>query len=146
MSFSGGRLHVAEPPAQFLVLPPLVVDCSTLAGLVFFEPWHALALEGLRGTRLHAPTLLPCEIASVAAKTHRAGRADIAGDGLAHFRAMDLTLHPVDPVDVMELALRYQLSTYDAAYLWLAAALKAPLATFDDKLATAAKVHLTALP
>ena len=27
------QLFVAEPPSHNLVLPPLVVDCSTLAGL-----------------------------------------------------------------------------------------------------------------
>ncbi len=42
--------------------------------------------------------------------------------------------------------MRYQLSAYDAAYLWLAAELKAPLATFDAKLAAAAQAHLGALP
>jgi predicted nucleic acid-binding protein len=40
------------------------------------------------------------------------------------------------------LATRYQLSGYDAAYLWLAGALAAPLATFDAKLAKAANAYL----
>jgi predicted nucleic acid-binding protein len=42
--------------------------------------------------------------------------------------------------------MRYKLSGYDAAYLWLAAELKAPLATFDKKLAAAAQAHLSSLP
>jgi predicted nucleic acid-binding protein len=146
VSAAGNTLFVAEPPAHYQIQPPLVVDCSTLAGLIFHEPWHALALDGLRGRALHAPALLPFEIASVAAKKHRAGRADIATDGLLQFVAMAIALHPVDPAAALALALRYSLSTYDAAYLWLAAELKAPLATFDDKLAAAAQVHLAALP
>jgi predicted nucleic acid-binding protein len=146
VSATGHTLFVAEPPAQYLIQPPLVVDCSTLAGLIFHEPWHALALDGLRGRALHAPTLLPFEIASVAAKKHRAGRSDIATEGLLQFVAMAIALHPVDPEGVLALALRYSLSTYDAAYLWLAAELKAPLTTFDEKLAAAAQVHLAALP
>jgi len=61
-----------------------------------------------------------------------------------------------DPVDHMDrrevqlvvtqaLAERYALSGYDAAYLWLAAALKAPLATFDRRLGEAARRHLATL-
>jgi len=40
------------------------------------------------------------------------------------------------------LAMRYELSAYDAAYLWLAGVLGAPLATFDRKLGQAAGRHL----
>ena len=40
------------------------------------------------------------------------------------------------------LAQRYGLSAYDAAYLWVAGSLKAPLATFDAKLAEAAQLYL----
>lgn len=35
------------------------------------------------------------------------------------------------------LAMRFRLSAYDAAYLWLPGALQAPLATFDAKLEAA---------
>ncbi len=140
------RLFVAEPPPHYRVLPPLVVDCSTLAGLVFQEEWQAQAAERIQGKALHAPSLLPFEMASVAAKKQKAGRADIAADGLRMFSQMDVELHPVEPAVVLDLATRYRLSTYDAAYLWLSAELKAPLATFDEKLATAAQAHLASLP
>jgi predicted nucleic acid-binding protein len=59
---------------------------------------------------------------------------------------MDIKLHAVKPQEVLALAIRYQLSAYDASYLWLAAELKCPLATFDEKLATAAQAHLSSLP
>ena len=61
-------------------------------------------------------------------------------------RSMDITLHRVEPQQALTLARRYQLSAYDAAYLWLAAELKAPLATFDDKLAAAAQTRWASLP
>jgi predicted nucleic acid-binding protein len=44
------------------------------------------------------------------------------------------------------LAMRYRLSAYDAAYLWLAGSLQAPLATFDAKLAGAARDYLAGTP
>ena len=52
----------------------------------------------------------------------------------------------MDVQAVAALALQYNLSAYDASYLWLAAELQCPLATFDDKLAKAAQAHLSTLP
>ena len=39
---------------------------------------------------------------------------------------------------MLALALVWGLSAYDASYLWLAAALKVPLVTFDRQLAAVA--------
>ena len=138
-------LHVAEPPAHYLVLPPLVVDCSVLAGLLFQEEWERQAGDAIEARTLHAPHLLATEITSVALKKHRHGMSDIARDGLAAFAQLDIALHEVQPEQVLDLAVRYQLSAYDAAYLWLAAELKAPLATFDARLGAAAQTHLASL-
>ena len=50
----------------------------------------------------------------------------------------------VDAGEVLALALVWGLSAYDASYLWLAAALKVPLVTFDRQLAAvAAKMGLS---
>ncbi len=138
-------LYVAEPPAQYLARPPVVVDCSALAGLLFHEEWEALAAEKIHGRTLHAPFLLQIEIASVALKKHRKGFSDIVTDALAQYADLDINLHRVEPQDALALALRYKLSAYDATYLWLAAELKAPLATFDEKLGRAAQLHLASL-
>ena len=146
MTAQARTLFVAEPSPQYLVWPPLVVDCSTLAGLLFHESWQQQAFDRIHDKTLHAPYLLQIEIASVAAKKHKLGRPEVAIDGLLQFAAMQVELHEVDPVAVLGLALRYKLSAYDAAYLWLAAELKTPLATFDEKLATAAQAHLSSLP
>ena len=139
-------LYLAEPPAHYLARAPMVVDCSALAGLLFQETWRDLAAEKIHGRSLHAPFLLQTEIASVALKKHRKGFVELAADALAQYAEMDIDLHRVEPQHALALALRYQLSAYDAAYLWLAAELKAPLATFDEQLAAAAQMHLASLP
>ena len=145
MSSRPRELHVAELPAAYLQRRPLVVDCSAISGLLFQEHWQAQAAQKITDRALHAPYLLQAELANVAVKKHKQGLAQIADDGLAQFQVMDIDLHPVKVQEVIALALRYQLSAYDASYLWLAAELKAPLATFDEKLATAAKAHLASL-
>lgn len=136
-------LILAEPPASYRVRPPLVVDCSVLGALLFEEPMRDEALRHLVGKSLHAPTLLDHEIASVAAKKQRQHwPADSIAMALADYAQQDIRLHRADIAAQVALAGRYGLSAYDAAYLWLAAELKAPLATFDIKLGRAAQQHL----
>jgi predicted nucleic acid-binding protein len=143
---SARALYIAEPPAAYLARPPLVVDCSLISGLVFNEHWQVLASERIVNRALHAPFLLQAEMASVAVKKSRQAQQQIAQEGMVLFQSMDISLHPLRALEVVALALRYQLSGYDAAYLWLAAELNAPLATFDEKLAAAAQTHLASLP
>lgn len=137
-------LHVAEPPAQYRLRAPLVIDCSALAGIVFREAWQDQARQRIEGCSLHAPHLLEAELCSVAVKKLRRGEAH-AADGLAAASEMAIDLYRIEPQAVAALAIQYRLSAYDASYLWLAAELKAPLATFDEKLAAAARTHLAGL-
>ena len=145
MSAEPRQLYVAEPPAKYLVRLPIVVDCSVIAGLIFQEHWQAEAQARIADRSLHAPHLLDSEIAHVALKKHRSGATELVAAGLAEYSDMIIMTHPVNATDSFDLAIRYNLSGYDAAYLWLAAKLKAPLATFDQKLGEAAKVHLSML-
>lgn len=146
ISTAADRLFVAEPPPSYLHIPPVVVDCSALAGILFQEHWADVAAQQLLAKRLHAPHLLPVELASVALKKHKQGFSAIAADGLAQLANLDLTLHPINAEAVLSLAVQYQLTAYDAAYLWLAAELTCPLVTFDQQLAQAAQIHLGGLP
>ena len=146
MTPTARALYIAEPPAAYLARPPLVVDCSLISGLVFNEHWQVLASERIVNRALHAPFLLQAEMASVAVKKSRQAQQQIAQEGMVLFQSMDISLHPLRALEVVALALRYQLFGYDAAYLWLAAELNAPLATFDEKLAAAAQTHLASLP
>lgn len=139
------RLYLAEPRALWLQRSPVVADCSALAALIFEESAADEAAALLIGRALHAPTLLPYELASVASKKQRAGASqDWVDAALQAYAEQRIDLHPVPPDAAARLAARYALSAYDAAYLWLAAELKAPLATFDRKLAEAAQRHLAA--
>ncbi len=141
------RLFVAEPPATYLVRPPVVVDSSAICAVLFDEPTRDAAAQLMSGKTLYAPSLLDHEIVSVALEKRRSGWT---GESLAlafqDYDAYQIELRPTDLVTQYDLATRYQLSAYDAAYLWLAAELKAPLATFDEKLAAAAQRHLSTLP
>ena len=140
------QLLVAEPPAVWQVRPPMVVDCSALAAWLFQEPEMDLASTMLSGKTLHAPNLLPYEIANVARKKVQAGaNAEHVRVLLDDFAAHQINWHAAPPQAVLALANRWSLSAYDAAYLWLAAELKAPLATFDRQLALATRQHLNTL-
>lgn len=138
-------VFVAEPPVAYLVRPPLVVDCSLLAAALFDEPERDAAVGRMTGCELFAPWLLDFEIASVALKKAREGLHEVVACGLADFTTLTLERRAIDIEAQLALALRYNISTYDAAYLWLAAELKAPLATLDRRLGEAAQCHLQSL-
>ncbi|MBK6865352.1 MAG: type II toxin-antitoxin system VapC family toxin [Ideonella sp.] len=136
-------LYVAEPPAVWAQRPPVVADCSVVAALVFAEPSCDEAAGMLSHKAVHAPALLPFEVANVARTKLRAGaQPEQVANAVRDFAEQRIALHPVPPEAMLQLALDYELSAYDAAYLWLAAEMKAPLATFDRKLAQAARGHL----
>ena len=139
---NSGTQRVSEATPGFLHRPPLVVDCSALAGIVFQDDWQFEALQRLAGRSLHAPYLFEIEFASVALKKHRQGHHALANAALEKLGDFQVTLHPVRIGEVSQLAQRYQLSVYDACYLWLAAELNTELATWDKKLADAALEHL----
>ena len=141
-SLEGPReLIIAEPAGRYATRPPLVADCSVLASVLFDEPDRDTAAAALRGHELYAPDLVDHELVSVAVKKSRLGLEEVAMQGLADLKRLQLTRCAVDVEAQRQLALRQGLTAYDAAYLWLAAELGAPLATFDAKLGAAAQRH-----
>jgi predicted nucleic acid-binding protein len=135
---------VAEPPAAYARRPRIVADATVLAAAVFAEGEWPQAVALLQGRALAAPHLVDYEMTNVALKKLRRGR--LAGDTVAAsldaYSGLAIERHAVDPPAVLALAHRYDLTAYDAAYLWLAERLEAPLATFDAALARAAQDHL----
>lgn len=98
----------------------------------------------MRGRALHAPQLVDYELANAALNKLRRKQAtaETAAAALAAFSALDIERGQTSLDGVFKLAAQWGLTAYDAAYLWLAAELKAPLATFDSRLGAAAKAHL----
>lgn len=140
-------LIIAEPPAKHQNRPLLVVDASVLTAAVFAENNRDQALQWMRGRALHAPQLVDYELANAALNKLRRKQAttETAAAALAAFSALDIERRQTSLDGVFKLAAHWGLTAYDAAYLWLAAELKAPLATFDSRLGAAAKAHLGSL-
>ena len=119
----------------------LVVDASAFAAFVFQEPEGGAIATRLNGASLFAPTLLKFELASVARKKMRAQPARASRILMALATALEerwgIVWCDVDPTEAVLVAHATGLTTYDAAYLWLAGSLGADLVTLDARLATA---------
>ena len=122
-------------------MPDKVVDASVIAALAFLESRAEEARDLLGNATLFAPEILPYELASVALKKTRdlpSRRFDIA-TRLRDALSLEVELVPVAPHELLELALKTNLTVYDAAYLQIARRLGCPLVTFDAKLARHAR-------
>ena len=135
-------LIVAEPGGAYTRRPPLVADCSVIAALVFNETEREQARSTLAGHDIHVPNLIDYEIANVAVKKARHGFEELASQALNLYADFRLTRYEVEVNEQWQVAMKHDLSAYDAAYLWLAGALGVPLATFDQKLGEAAQTSL----
>lgn len=122
----------------------VVVDANLLVALVTRDARRAqvtaqfLAWDAAQES-LHAPALMPYEIANALARLVAAGLVADADIDLAWRAVSDvpITLHPlIDGPAAVRLAMRLgRRSAYDAAYVALASALGAELWTLDGALA-----------
>lgn len=94
--------------------------------------------------RMIAPHLLVYEVVNgiATAARHKRIAPDRAMVALSNLMALGVELREVEPFRVLEAALRYNLTAYDAAYLTLAEAEKCDLWTGDRALYQAMKGEL----
>jgi len=123
----------------------VVVDASVVLVLVSGDSRREAAQRAMRewvtrGERVHAPSLMPYEVASGMTRLIHAGAlpADRAESLWRLVDALPIVYHPLaGGAGVTDLALRLRRrSAYDAAYLALAQSLGAELWAFDGPLAT----------
>jgi len=119
--------------------PVSVIDASALAALLFGEPEAEEVARRIEGTVLIAPRLLPFEIASVTLKKLRKHPAQREKIMAAHNLLDRMTIELIDvPLEqVVLLAEQKGLTTYDAAYVWLARSCGAGLETLDREVGKA---------
>ncbi|OGS80276.1 MAG: twitching motility protein PilT [Gallionellales bacterium GWA2_55_18] len=102
-------------------------------------------LDAMKKTSAHVPATWGLEVANVIAKAEAKGFVTEARSGafLEMLEGVDIEVdtatfaHALS--DILQLARRYKLPSYDASYLELALRLGMPLATFDKDLQKAAK-------
>lgn len=117
-----------------------VVDASALGAVLYMEAAADRVGAELRNAVLVAPHLLGYEAASICQKKIRAA-PDRQAAILAQFAAwthLEIDLVEVDYEGLLPLVEQFNLSAYDASYLWLARELDAELVTLDRQLARAA--------
>ena len=129
-----------------------VVDASVAIAWLFEDevtPETEAVLDRLSDQEAHAPGLWELEVANVVLSAERRGRiSEIASAQIMErVRDLPIRINPDNPRlhHLLEVARRYGLTSYDAAYLTLALQLNLPLATLDRDLAVAAGLADVAL-
>lgn len=113
-----------------------VVDASAIAALLFGEPEASAIAARIEGAHLFAPQLLAFEIANVCwvkCRRHPDKQQALRRQYLSLDR-LGIEAVAVDHSAVVDLALREDLTAYDASYLWTTRQLNAELVTLDKAL------------
>ena len=118
-----------------------VVDASALGAMVFGEPEAQKIADKLSGGLLIGPALLPFELASICLKKMKAhpAKKNLIMKAFEASEQLAIEYIDVDHPQVIALAEEAGLTTYDAAYLWLAQKTGGRLVTLDAKLRKAAE-------
>ena len=118
-----------------------VADASALAAIAFRESRADELAKVLDGATLHAPAILAFELTNTAWKKTRRqpDSLEAVAIQLPSILTLPIDIVPADPVEMLHLASATSLTPYDAAYLWVAHRLAAPLVTLDRRLETVAR-------
>ncbi|MEB3304751.1 MAG: type II toxin-antitoxin system VapC family toxin [Cyanobacteriota bacterium] len=124
---------------------PFVLDNSVLCGWFLANqatPYSDGVARQLSESDAHAPWLLQLEFTNVLRTACRRGSLTVmaAREIVDQVALLPIRIDPTPPppAALLSLALRFQLTTYDAAYLELALRRQLPIATRDAELAEAA--------
>ncbi len=127
----------------------MIVDASVVLSAFFPDEkqQHAQALmrdHVIGRLQLAAPSLLLYEVTNAVLQARRRGRiGDEQAEGiLSSIEGLDIALEPVTWQQMLPLALRFDRSAYDAAYLALAEATRQPLITGDSRMYNAVRERL----
>lgn len=125
---------------------PFVLDNSVVAGWFLEDqatPYTDTIAQRLEEDRAVVPALWQLELANVLRTACRRKRltAEQAQQVIEHICGLPIDVETATPrpSELLALALRYDLSSYDAAYLELALRMQIPIATKDGPLRTAAE-------
>jgi predicted nucleic acid-binding protein len=128
-----------------------VLDAS-LAAAWFLPDEASEAADRLLGDVLSnspvVPSLFRHELRNLLLYAERRGRlaASDVDEALMKLATLPIAVRDADSdCDILNLARRYALTAYDAAYLALALAERLPLATLDKRLAEAARAEKAAI-
>ena len=127
----------------------MIVDASVILGAFFPDEEQTEAQALIRDhvigrLQLVAPSLLLYEVTNAVVQARRRGRIsdEQVEDILSSFEGLGIALRPVTWQQMLPLALRFDRSAYDAAYLALAEATDQPLVTGDSRMCNAVREHL----
>jgi len=128
----------------------VVIDASFVAAVLLEETHTAFvraAFDDLAAEDLHAPALLPFELANILRTRTRKGELDNVRRSmlLSYSERLEVEIAAAPEGERMERILavadRHGLTAYDAAYLEAALRLQADLATLDRSLAAAGRAE-----
>ena len=127
----------------------MIVDASVIVSAYFPDEEQAQAQalireHVIRRVELAAPTMLLYEVTNAVVQARRRSRiSDEEAEGiLSSFEGLGIAIRSVDWRQILPLALRFDRSAYDAAYLALAEATGQPLITGDRRMYNAVHEHL----
>jgi predicted nucleic acid-binding protein len=127
----------------------MIVDASVILSAFFPDEAQDRAQALIRDhaighVQLTAPTLLLYEVTNAVLQARRRGRIDDeqADDILSSFEGLGIALQSVTWQQMLPLAIRFDRSAYDAAYLALAEVTEQLLITGDSRMYNAVREHL----